>query len=252
MPAHPPPATAGTPAALFADAFAADPARPLIIWYDDAISARVELSVATMANWVAKTGNLLQDTVGASGGERLALALPPHWFAPVFLLAGFCTGMVLDLDSLQGADVAAVGPDTVAAGVGADAGELVVCGTAPLGGPCRGELPDGALDFGAEAPGHGDLLQPVSPVSADSTALVAGGRTFTGAELVSAAAGRAAELELPSGARVATSGNPADPDGILDALLAPLAVGGSIVLIANPDPAARQRRLTDERVTVEL
>ena len=44
-----------TPAGLLADALRADPGRPLITFYDDATGERVELSVATFGNWVAKT-----------------------------------------------------------------------------------------------------------------------------------------------------------------------------------------------------
>ena len=38
---------------------AVDPTRPLLTWYDDGNGERVELSGATLANWVAKTANLL-------------------------------------------------------------------------------------------------------------------------------------------------------------------------------------------------
>ncbi|HET6211502.1 MAG TPA: TIGR03089 family protein, partial [Micromonosporaceae bacterium] len=41
--------------ALLARAVAAEPARPLITYYDDATGERTELSAATLANWVAKT-----------------------------------------------------------------------------------------------------------------------------------------------------------------------------------------------------
>ena len=36
-----------------------DGTRPLLTWYDDASGERIELSVATAANWAAKTANLL-------------------------------------------------------------------------------------------------------------------------------------------------------------------------------------------------
>ena len=48
-------ATDRTPADLLRSALAADPGRPLVTFYDDATGERVELSVATFANWVAKT-----------------------------------------------------------------------------------------------------------------------------------------------------------------------------------------------------
>ena len=52
----------------FADVLArqlrADSSRPLITFYDDATGERVELSVTTYANWVAKVASLLvEETV---------------------------------------------------------------------------------------------------------------------------------------------------------------------------------------------
>ena len=76
-----------TPADLLRSALAADPARPLVTYYDDATGERVELSVATFANWVAKTSNLLQGELSAEPGDRLALLLPAHWQTAVWLLA---------------------------------------------------------------------------------------------------------------------------------------------------------------------
>ena len=33
----------------------------------------------TLANWAAKTGNLLRDELGAGPGSRVAVLLPAHW-----------------------------------------------------------------------------------------------------------------------------------------------------------------------------
>ena len=51
---------------------AADPAGPRITYYDDATGERIELSTVTLANWAAKTGNLLRDELGAgpAAGSR--------------------------------------------------------------------------------------------------------------------------------------------------------------------------------------
>ncbi|MFN4091190.1 MAG: TIGR03089 family protein, partial [Alphaproteobacteria bacterium] len=46
-------------AATLADRLAHDPGQPLITFYDEATGERVELSVTTYANWVAKTASLL-------------------------------------------------------------------------------------------------------------------------------------------------------------------------------------------------
>ena len=47
----------------------ADPVGPRITYYDDATGERIELSAVTLANWAAKTGNLLRDELGAGPGQ---------------------------------------------------------------------------------------------------------------------------------------------------------------------------------------
>src|SRR5919201_780724 len=64
---------------MLAAALAADAARPLLTWYDDANGERVELSGATLANWVAKSANLLVDGSGLAPGDPAGVRLPPHW-----------------------------------------------------------------------------------------------------------------------------------------------------------------------------
>ena len=49
-----------------------DPGRPLVTWYDDATGERVELSVATYANWVAKTASLLVEEHDLERGDSAA------------------------------------------------------------------------------------------------------------------------------------------------------------------------------------
>lgn len=89
-----------TPADLLRSALAADPARPMVTFYDDATGERVELSVATFANWVAKTANLLQGDLAAEPGDRLALLLPAHWQSAVWLLACASVGVVADVQGI--------------------------------------------------------------------------------------------------------------------------------------------------------
>ncbi|MFD0786819.1 TIGR03089 family protein, partial [Micromonospora azadirachtae] len=63
-------------ARVFADAIAPDPTRPLLTWYDDASGERTELSGATLANWVAKTANLLVDGAAVGPDDTAAVLLP--------------------------------------------------------------------------------------------------------------------------------------------------------------------------------
>ncbi|BEL40302.1 hypothetical protein Isolate57625_36570 [Mycobacteroides abscessus subsp. abscessus] len=43
---------------------------PRITYYDDATGERIELSTVTLANWAAKTANMLRDEFGAAPGPR--------------------------------------------------------------------------------------------------------------------------------------------------------------------------------------
>lgn len=56
----------------------ADPVGPRITHYDDATGERIELSAVTLANWAAKTGNLLRDELAAGPTSRVTLLLPAH------------------------------------------------------------------------------------------------------------------------------------------------------------------------------
>src|SRR3954447_19312603 len=82
---------------LLADAVAADPARPLLTWYDDATGDRTELSGATLANWVAKTANLLVDGCGLGPGDVAAVRLPAHWQTAAVLLGAWAAGLAVDV-----------------------------------------------------------------------------------------------------------------------------------------------------------
>src|ERR1700759_4662072 len=55
---------------------ASDPTGPRVTFYDDATGERIELSAATLANWAAKTGNLLRDELAAGPHTRIAILLP--------------------------------------------------------------------------------------------------------------------------------------------------------------------------------
>src|SRR5262245_48012144 len=213
----------------------ADPASPFVTFYDDATGERVELSRISFDNWVAKTANLIQDVLAPAPGEIIAILLPVHWQALVWLAVCWETRLVAapGLDPAK-ADHAVVDPDHLAA-ADRSPGERIALPLRPLGGRF-GEhgmdpLPPGVLDYAAEVPGHGDRFTPLSgPARPDDPALLLDARTYTQAELAARGRGRAHELRLRSRARGLTEREPQTMDGITDALLAPLAVGGSTVL----------------------
>ncbi|WP_055533555.1 TIGR03089 family protein [Streptomyces graminilatus] len=242
-----------TPADLLRSALAADPARPLVTFYDDATGERVELSVATFANWVAKTANLLQGELSAEPGDRVALLLPAHWQTAVWLLACSSVGVVADLAGDPGAaDVVVSGPDTLEA-ARACSGERIALALRPLGGRFP-QAPAGFADYAVEVPGQGDRFAPYAPVDPEAAALVVAGAEFTGAEVVERAGGAdAVRFGLTGpGARLLSGLGYDTWDGVSAGLYAPLAVGGSVVLCRHLELAAEgvvAKRVEDERVT---
>ena len=83
----------------------ADPVGPRITYYDDATGERIELSAVTLANWAAKTGNLLRDELGAGAGSRVAVLLPAHWQTAAVLFGVWWIGAEVVLDG-RDADIA--------------------------------------------------------------------------------------------------------------------------------------------------
>src|SRR5699024_8913102 len=77
---------------LLNTALTEDSARPFLTFYDESTTERVELSVATFANWVAKTANMLQDSLSADETTTVLIALPVHWETCVWMVAAWSVG----------------------------------------------------------------------------------------------------------------------------------------------------------------
>jgi uncharacterized protein (TIGR03089 family) len=217
----------------FSAAVAADPTRPLVTFYDDATGERSELSGATLANWVAKTANLLVDGLGLTPGDVATVRLPPHWQTAAVLLGCWNAGISVDVTGSHRADVAFVTADVTAV-----ADEIFALALAPLGLPFRPGPPPGTADYVVEVRTHGDAfsprVRPEQPALADGT---------THAGLVEAARARG----LPAASRVLVDGGrTTDP---LDWLVAPIVAGTSVVLCRNLDDARLAKRLEAERAT---
>ena len=86
------------------------PPRPRITYYDDATGERIELSTVTLANWAAKTGNLLRDELGAGPGSRVAVLLPAHWQTAAVLFGVWYIGAEVVLGQDEIADIACAPP----------------------------------------------------------------------------------------------------------------------------------------------
>src|SRR5699024_10619357 len=148
---------------------------------------RVELSRATVDNWVSKTSNMLVDGLGAQPGDRVAVALPLHWQSLVWLLASWSVGAVAEPaePGEMPSDTQFAIADTDRMETALDSGAEEVVGTSlhPLGLPLN-QTPAMVTDYTVEVRGHGDHFAPY-PVEADEAA-VRTGREYTGAELVEA------------------------------------------------------------------
>ncbi len=230
--------------ALLVPLLAADAGRPRITFYDDATGERVELSGTTVANWTAKTANLLRDELDVQPGSRVAVLLPAHWQSAAALLgAWWCGGHVVA--DAAGAEVALC--DGARLGDAAGAAAVVALSLDALG---RGlpDLPAGVVDYAGQVPVHGDEFVPWQPLPGQAPAL----QGCTVDEVVAMARQRATALGLSAGDRVMSTLDWPVPDGVLDGLLAVLAVGGSLVQCRHPDPAALARRAAVERVTRTL
>ncbi|GAB2685615.1 TIGR03089 family protein [Thalassiella azotivora] len=244
-PAAPAPAVAAaTSVAALVDALVtADPGRPRVTWYGPG-GERVELSSRVLANWVAKTGNLLVEECGVEPGDVVRVDLPMHWRAVACALGAWAVGASVQAPGAgpaaadgqpAGARPAALVTDRPAsaptsAPSSAPTGVPVVAVALPA--LARG-LPAGTtgwdVDYAAEVAGFADVLLSAEPDADD---------TLTRARAEASAAG------WPPGARVLVG--PAAWQGPRTALAA-LAVDGSVVLVgddrADVDALARTEQV---------
>lgn len=230
-----------------AEALRTQPGAPLVTLYDDVTGERVELSTTTFDNWVCKLSNLYTTEWGLAPGERLAVLLPTHWQSMVSILAAWTSGLMVALDPETVVSASVVGPP---ARIGARLEEHVLaCSLLPFGRPDPAGLPPGWLDFATEVPPQPDALLMPAPGGPDDAALVGPAGSATNAELLLRGRAAAADVGLERGGRLVTDLNPASPDGLDLALLAPLAVGGSVVLLSGVAPERRAVIAGQEQVT---
>lgn len=223
-----------------------DAAAPRITYYDDATAERIELSTATLANWAAKTGNLLRDEFGAGPGSRVAVLLPAHWQTAAVLLGIWWIGAEVLLGGSEDADVVMCSEDRIAeaGAIAGPAAELVVLSLDPFGRPVD-NLPVGVTDYATSVRVHGDQLvaeprpgpaldgRPVSVVLAD-------------------ARNTAVRQQISSKDRVMSSADWDTYERMTSTVLAVLATGASLVHVNHPDGAALERRRGTEKVTLVL
>lgn len=223
----------------------ADAGRPFITFYDDATGERVELSVTTYANWVAKTASLLSEEHDLERGQRLCVDLPPHWLGPVFLGAAWTVGLVATGPDDPDPDAVVCGPGTLERWAErADDLPVLACSLLPLGVRFAAPLPAGVHDVGIEVWSQPDAFTAWDPPGPDDLAVP--GRT-QGEIWRAAAAGSL----LTDGGRLLSEANPASPPG-LASFTEPLARDGSLVLVTHPGPGRLDAVSTAERTTARF
>jgi uncharacterized protein (TIGR03089 family) len=237
----------------FAEVLAAqlrrEPGRPLLTFYDHASDERVELSVTTYANWVAKASGLLSDVADLERGMSLRIDLPPHWLSPVFLGAAWTLG--LRVTTSEQPDAVVCGPDGLETWA-PRAGSIPVlaCSLRPLGVRFAEALPAGVLDVGVEIWSQPDGFTAWDPPTGDDAAT----DTLTQQQLFGPPSQRPHDLtaavgsDLTDGGRLLSVADPASPPGMAT-FTEPLGRGGSLVLVRNPDPARLDDVHDAERAT---
>jgi uncharacterized protein (TIGR03089 family) len=218
----------------------ADPVGPRITYYDDATGERIELSAVTLANWAAKTGNLLRDELAAGPASRVAVLLPAHWQTAAVLFGAWWIGAEVVLGGST-ADIALCTADRLDDADATGAGEVAVLSLDPFGRPAA-DLPIGVTDYATAVRVHGDQI-----VAERHPGPALAGRSVD--EVLAACENAVAARGLVTGDRALSTASWDGPDDVIDGLLAVLAVGGSLVQVANPDPAALPRRIETEKVT---
>ena len=137
-----------------------NPAGPRITYYDDAIGERVELSTATLANWAAKTANLLRDELYAGPGSQVAVLLPAHWQTrPSCSGCGGSGQEVMLAASRRGTVAPRTGFDEADTCVGV--GEIAVLSLTPWE-KCSGSTRSASPTTPTAVRAHGDQIVPES------------------------------------------------------------------------------------------
>ena len=215
-----------------------DRSRPFVTHYDGP-DARVELSVASVANGVAKAAGLLRDGLGLPPGATVSLDLPRHWQLTVWTLAALSAGARVGRGLAGDVDVRVIGPAGLAAQqAGADprADEVLASSCDPFGLPVRGGLPAGVLDVGVEARAHPDVFAPEPAAAASATLLdERGERPWPALRQAGPPPG------VRTGQRLwVDEGTP--EGGLLGAVaIVPLLAGGSVVLATGLGAADAER-----------
>lgn len=213
---------------LLSHLIAADPATPRLTIYDETHGARLDFSATTLDNWAAKVANMLREEFQLPAGAKVRLDVPVTWQSVAITLGAIAAGIEVTLSAGEEADVVFSTPE----GAGAVKGraDVVVVTDDPFGRGVEetgGYLDPEFVDFGPTVRFYGDVFPEAgTPLP----------------ELVSAQG-------LPAGVRILGTGW-SDTAGLTAQVLAPLAAGGSAVVVAGPVSTERLAHIAQvEKVT---
>lgn len=214
-------------------------ALPFITYYDEATGERTELSMTSLRNWQSKTANYLLDEIGISDGEQLAIDLPPHWVVPVWIGAARWVGAAATFGSPAECDsptVTVIGPRQIDA---ATRGETVIgCSLLPFAQPFTKRPGHGIEDYFADVRIHADHYS--------------GERSGPNPATAAAIKTRITQWGLVSGDRLLISGDRLSSDVALALYDVPLAISGSVVVVANSSPERLAKIADEERISRRL
>ena len=231
-----------TPEQAFAELLRAEPARPFVTYYDEATGERTELSVKSLANWVAKTHHLLVDELGLGVGDTALVGTVAHWITYPVLLGCLTAGLALTPDETGDAAVAFVDPEHVERATKVPDVYAVAPHSAAIG---FGDVtPAGTNDYVLSVRPQQDKWPSVYLAATDADPCLA---DQSRAEVMERAAERAAVLGLKPGGRLLSTADWADSGAWIDALFVPLAISGSVVLVRNAGAETVGRRADQER-----
>lgn len=204
-----------------------DPASPRLTVYDESRGTRMEFSAQTLDNWANKVANLLVEEFEADAETRVGIDVGASWQSAVIALGAYNAGISPLFDATGLAPtVIFTTPD--AASRFPDVPDCVVVSDDPFGRgvvEAGGQLPEGTVDFGPTVRFYGDqYFGPSTDLSRFALPDIEAERYLVPPWK------SAAEFERR--------------------VLAPLAAGGSVVLVTGPHPAERVEEVAAaEKVT---
>lgn len=192
-------------------------------------SGRQEQGMASLAQWAAKGAHLIEADLLLQPGDRLALDAPLSWSSAAVCLAAWWAGVAIVLvgdgsdDDLVNVEVAVTHEDRLTDRRAA--GDVLVLGDAIDGAPQGDPSAEPWVRAVQAFPDH----PPVPQAAPDLPALIADGRTWTHADLLSTA------RSLPAGTIGVDAGTVVPWLGLMATAVHPLVSGRPTVVLRDVD-----------------